>query len=59
MMGFEQDTAGATEAHSAGPGIVLVLPSEAEVGATRVNTFAASKLVPTVRTCQGQEEPTP
>ena len=30
-MGFEQDTAGATEAQSARPGIALVLPSEAEV----------------------------
>ena len=56
LMGFE---AGATEAQSARPGIVLVLPSEAEVGATRVNTFAVSKLVPTLRTCEGQREPIP
>ena len=31
LMGFEQDTAGAAEAQHARPGIVLVLPSEAEV----------------------------
>ena len=31
LMGFEQDTAGAAEAQPARPGIVPVLPSEAEV----------------------------
>ena len=31
FMGFEQDAAGATEAQPARPGIVPVLPSEAEV----------------------------
>ena len=35
LMGFEQDAAGAAEAQLAKPGIVPVLPREAEVEATR------------------------
>ena len=55
LMGSEQDAAGAAEAQPARPGIVLVLLSEAEV---EQHTFAVSKLVPTMRTCQRQGEPT-
>ena len=59
LMGFEQDAAGAAEAQHARPGIVPVLPSEAEVEQHEFNTFAVSKLVRTLRTCQRQGEPRP
>ena len=59
LMGFEQDAAGAAEAQLAKPGIVPVLPRGAEVEQHVLTDLPFSKLVPTLRTCQGQGEPTP
>ena len=61
LLGFEQESAGLSEAELATPGTVLVPPSETIVErlATPIDTPTMSKLVLPLRTCQGQRWPTP
>ena len=59
LMGFEQDAAGAAEAQHARHGIVLVLPSEAEVEQHELTQLPFRSWCRHVRKCQRQEDPTP
>ena len=56
LMGFEQESAGLSEAQLATLGTVPIPPSETEVEqqATRIDTPTMSKLVSPLRTCQVQ-----
>ena len=52
-MCFEQNTVEAFEAQPARPGTVLVLPSETEEEQHELTHLPFSKLVKTLRACQG------